>query len=43
MGDEVTLAHNVVMMQQIAQAMEHLASDGIIHRDLAAQRPGVCI
>jgi serine/threonine protein kinase len=27
----------MVMMQQIAQAMEHLASEGIIHRDLAAR------
>ena len=37
MGDKFTLAHSAVMMQQIAQAMEHLASEGIIHRDLAAR------
>jgi serine/threonine protein kinase len=36
-GNKFTLAHSVVMMQQIAQAMEHLASEGIIHRDLAAR------
>ena len=37
LGDKFTLAHSVVMMQQIAQAMEHLSSEGIIHRDLAAR------
>ena len=37
LGDKFTLAHSVVMMQQIAQAMEHLSSERIIHRDLAAR------
>ena len=37
LGNKFTLAHSVVIMQQIAQAMEHLASEGIIHRDLAAR------
>jgi serine/threonine protein kinase len=37
LGNRFTLAHSMVMMQQIAQAMEHLASEGIIHRDLAAR------
>ncbi len=36
-GDKFTLAHSMGIMQQIAQAMEHLASEGIIHRDLAAR------
>ena len=33
--DTITLAHNVAIMQQIAQGMEHLSAEGIIHRDLA--------
>ena len=37
MGDKITLAHSVVIMQQIAQAMEHLVSEKILHRDLAAR------
>jgi serine/threonine protein kinase len=37
LGENFTLAHSVVIMQQIAQAMEHLACEGIIHRDLAAR------
>jgi len=35
--DTITLAHNVAIMQQIAQGMEHLSAEGIIHRDLAAR------
>jgi hypothetical protein len=35
-GDKFTLAHSVVIMQQIAQAMEHLISQEIFHCDLAA-------
>ena len=35
LGDKFTLAHSVVIMQQIAQAMEHLISQEILHCDLA--------
>jgi len=35
--DTITLTHNVAIMQQIAQGMEHLSAEGIIHRDLAAR------
>ena len=37
LGDKITLAHSVVIMQQIAQAMEHLISQEILHCDLAAR------
>ena len=37
LGHKFTISHSIVIMQQIAQAMEHLASEGIIHRDLAAR------
>jgi serine/threonine protein kinase len=36
LGDKFMIAHSMVIMQQIVQSMEHLASEGIIHRDLAA-------
>ena len=35
--ETITLVHNVAIMQQIAQGMEHLSAEGIIHRDLAAR------
>jgi serine/threonine protein kinase len=35
--DTITLDHNLVILQQIAQGMEHLISNGIVHRDLAAR------
>jgi serine/threonine protein kinase len=34
---KITFAHSMVILQQIAQAMEHLSSEGICHRDLAAR------
>lgn len=37
LGHRITLPHSVVIMQQIAQAMEHLISQEIFHRDLAAR------
>ena len=37
LGDKFTLAHSVVIMQQIEQAMEHLISQEILHCDLAAR------
>jgi len=36
-ANTITLTHNVAIMQQIAQGMEHLSAEGIIHRDLAAR------
>ena len=39
LGDKITLAHSVVIMQQIAQAMEHLTSQQEIpHRGLAGRK-----
>ena len=35
--EKVTLAHCIVIAQQICQGMEMLASENIIHRDLAAR------
>ena len=35
--DTITLDHNLLILQQIAQGMEHLVSNGIVHRDLAAR------
>jgi len=37
LGDQMTLQHDVVMMQQISQGMEHLVAEGMFHRDLAAR------
>lgn len=34
---EITLGHELVMMQQVAQGMEHLIGHEIVHRDLAAR------
>ena len=36
-ANTITLTHNVAIMQQIAQGMEHLSAEDIIHRDLAAR------
>ena len=35
--DTVTLDHNLLIMQQVAEGMEHLIANGIVHRDLAAR------
>eukprot|EP00960_Hanusia_phi_P031412 749277-Hanusia_phi.AAC.5 len=34
---KVQPVHQLVMMQQIAQGMQHLAEKGVVHRDLAAR------
>ncbi|EKX47444.1 hypothetical protein GUITHDRAFT_69679, partial [Guillardia theta CCMP2712] len=34
---QVSLEHQLVMMQQIAQGMEHVADHAVVHRDLAAR------
>jgi hypothetical protein len=39
LGDKITLAHSVVIMKQIVQAMEHLISQQeILHRGLAGRK-----
>ena len=35
MGDDLTPAHDLVMLQQIGSGMEMLAGEGLVHRDLA--------
>eukprot|EP00961_Rhodomonas_salina_P158811 2137896-Rhodomonas_salina.1 len=37
LGDQMTLQHDIIIMQQISQGMEHLIAEGMFHRDLAAR------
>eukprot|EP00961_Rhodomonas_salina_P062742 842350-Rhodomonas_salina.1 len=37
LGAQMTLPHDIVIMQQISQGMEHLIAEGMFHRDLAAR------
>jgi serine/threonine protein kinase len=35
MGDDMTPAHELVMLQQMSSGMEMIAAEGLVHRDLA--------
>jgi ankyrin repeat protein len=35
--DTITLHHNLFILQQIAEGMEHLTANAVVHRDLAAR------
>jgi serine/threonine protein kinase len=35
--DQISMAHQRIMLQQICQGMEYLAAEGLLHRDLAAR------